>query len=133
MPTLKKMEKVFPDLEGPLDILVRGAAILEIAREEREDAARIARGEPKFKLVRAGDIEVEDRQEEEDALLLSNPAEAAYRLAIRRIGELLYGRVGSEQAMIPTWERVAQRDRERYAWRRQIINECWDEVGDWHC
>jgi hypothetical protein len=122
------MEKVFPDLEEPLDVLVRGAVILQVAREERD---RIAKGEPRFKLTWFEDIELED--DDQVAFLLANPTEAAYRLGIRRIGELLYARVGSEQAMIPTWMRVVERDRAHYACRKDIINECWDGIGDWHC
>jgi hypothetical protein len=133
MTTALKVDVRFPDLENALDALVRKAAVLDTIRCEREIAARVARGGYRFQMVRFQDIEMGPSGAEfRDALLITDPVEAAYRLGIRRVGEMLYARLGSEQAMIPTWQRVARLDRKRAGQRVTIIDQSWDEVGDWH-
>jgi hypothetical protein len=133
MTAIRKAEVRFPKLERALDILVREAAALAGARDEREVATRVARGGHRFNVIEYDDIEAGPSETEFlDALLLTDPTEAAYRLGIRRIGELLYARLGSEQAMIPTWQCVAYLDRKYGAWRADIINQSWDGIGDWH-
>lgn len=77
------------------------------------------------------------RLERDVADLKRRPLRAAYRQAIRRLGQHVFDTVGSVGGMRDVLERVAEMDPSRDAYRANIMDHAWDGVGEgeqrWWC
>ena len=77
------------------------------------------------------------RLDREIADLKRRPLRAAYRQAIRRIGQHVYGITGSTDGMRDVLERVAAMDPKREGYRATIMDHAWDGIGEgedrWWC
>lgn len=70
-----------------------------------------------------------DRVAKTPPTIISDPIEAAYRLAFRKLGTMLSERGDDqmEKACDEVWDRM---NTDVVA---VILNSAWDGIGDWHC